>query len=173
MKPFLFLVCILNYCSSIAQPFPTLTKRIISFYNCENFYDTIDQANTIDEEFTPKSVKAYNSAIFIQKRKQIAQTIYALGKQANQNGISLMGLVEIENKMVLEALVNDPVIKKYHYQIIHFDSKDLRGVDVALIYQPAHFKPYQYKPISLSKGAHQNDFPTRDILYVKGLLTKI
>ena len=170
MKIFLFVLFSFSYHNTFAQPNSSSTKRIISFYNCENFYDTIDQKNTIDEEFTPQSVKAYNAQIFVQKRKQIAQTIYALGKQANQDGISIMGLVEIENKMVLEALVNDPIIKKYHYQIIHFDSKDLRGVDVALIYHPAHFKPYQYKPISLTMGTHQNDFPTRDILYVKGLL---
>ena len=170
MRTLLFVLLMLSYSSLTAQTSSNSTKRIISFYNCENFYDTIDQINTIDEEFTPQSVKSYNGQIFVQKRKQIAQTIYELGKQENQNGISLMGLVEIENKMVLEDLVNDPVIKKYHYQIIHFDSKDLRGVDVALIYHPAHFKPYQYKPISLSMGAHQNDFPTRDILYVKGLL---
>ena len=170
MKTYFFFLCILSHACLRAQASSNSTKRIISFYNCENFYDTIDQKNTIDEEFTPQSVKAYNAQIFVQKRKQIAQTIYALGKQANQDGISIMGLVEIENKMVLEALVNDPIIKKYHYQIIHFESKDLRGVDVALIYHPAHFKPYQYKPISLTMGTHQNDFPTRDILYVKGLL---
>ena len=170
MRTLLFVLLMLSYSSLTAQTSSNSTKRIISFYNCENFYDTIDQRNTIDEEFTPQSVKSYNAQIFVQKRKQIAQTIYELGKQANQDGISIMGLVEIENKMVLEDLVNDPVIKKYHYQIIHFDSKDLRGVDVALIYHPAHFKPYQYKPISLSMGNHQNDFPTRDILYIKGLL---
>lgn len=170
MRIFLLVIFVLTYDSLIAQPYSTSTKRIISFYNCENFYDTIDQRNTIDEEFTPQSVKAYNAQIFEQKRKQIAQTIYEVGKQEKQDGVSLMGLVEIENKMVLEDLVNDPIIKKYHYQIIHFDSKDLRGVDVGLIYHPAHFKPYQYKPISLSIGPHQNDFPTRDILYVKGLL---
>jgi len=170
MKIFLFVLFSFSYHITFAQPNSRPTKRIISFYNCENFYDTIDQRNTIDEEFTPLSIKAYNGKIFEQKRKQIAQTIYELGKQVNQDGISIMGLVEIENKMVLDALVNDPIIKKYHYQIIHFDSKDLRGVDVALIYHPAHFKPYQYKPISLNMGTHQNDFPTRDILYVKGLL---
>ena len=170
MKTYFFFLCILSHACLRAQASSNSTKRIISFYNCENFYDTIDQKNTIDEEFTPLSIKAYNGKIFEQKRKQIAQTIYELGKQVNQDGISIMGLVEIENKMVLDALVNDPIIKKYHYQIIHFDSKDLRGVDVALIYHPAHFKPYQYKPISLNMGTHQNDFPTRDILYVKGLL---
>lgn len=170
MKIFILLILMIAFYDSIAQAKPILQKRIISFYNCENYYDTIDQKNAIDEEYTPQSTKGYNTAIFIQKRKRIAQTIYELGKQVKQDGISLIGLVEIENKMVLEALVNDPLIHKYHYQIIHFDSRDYRGIDVALLYNPAHFKPFQFKPISLSEGAHQNDFPTRDILYVKGRL---
>ena len=156
--------------NAFSQPTTIVQKRIISFYNCENFYDTIDQKNIIDEEFTPNSTKAYNSRLFQLKRQQIAKTIFELGKQEEQDGISLMGLVEIENKIVLEALVKDPLIQKYHYQIIHFDSKDYRGIDVALLYHPEHFKPYQYKPISLSIKNHQTDFPTRDILYVKGQL---
>ena len=156
--------------NAFSQPTTIIQKRIISFYNCENFYDTIDQKNIIDEEFIPNSTKAYNSRLFQLKRQQIAKTIFDLGKQEKQDGISLMGLVEIENKMVLEALVKDPLIQKYHYQIIHFDSKDYRGIDVALLYHPEHFKPYQYKPISLSIKNHQTDFPTRDILYVKGQL---
>lgn len=154
------------FCQSTAP----VQKRIISFYNCENFYDTIDQKNIVDETFTPNSPKAYNSILFQHKRQQIAKTIFELGKQEQQDGISLIGLVEIENRNVLEALVKDPLIQKYHYQIIHFDSKDYRGIDVALLYHPGHFKPYQYKPIPLSIKNHQTDFPTRDILYVKGQL---
>ncbi len=161
---------IIHYTNAYTQAKERWQKRIISFYNCENYFDTIDQKNIIDEEFTPQSPKAYNQNIFQLKRKQIAKTIYELGKQEQQDGISLMGLVEIENKYVLEELVKDSLIQKYHYQIIHFDSKDYRGIDVALLYQPAHFKPYQYKPISLSIQNHSTDFPTRDILYVKGQL---
>ncbi len=154
----------------LAQVLKPEQKRIISFYNCENYYDTIDQKNILDEEFTPNSAKAYNKTIFKLKRKQIAQTIHELGKQEQQDGISLIGLVEIENKYVLEELVKDSLIQKYHYKIIHFDSKDYRGIDVALLYHPIHFVPYLYKPISLSIKNHQTDFPTRDILYVKGQL---
>jgi predicted extracellular nuclease len=158
------------YVYVLAQEVKPEQKRIISFYNCENYYDTIDQKNIIDEEFTPNSAKAYNKNIFKLKRQQIAKTIYELGKQEQQDGISLMGLVEIENKYVLEELVKDSLIRKYQYQIIHFDSKDYRGIDVALLFHPEHFKPYQYKPIPLSIKNHQTDFPTRDILYVKGQL---
>ncbi len=145
-------------------------KIVVGFYNCENFYDTINQIQVIDEDFTPESDKGYNAQRFQQKNKNIANTIYKLGLLGDGNGIAMLGLAEIENRMVLENLVQSPILKKYNYKIIHFDSKDLRGIDVGLIYNPAIFKPYIYKPFSLSINAHVKDFPTRDILYVKGTL---
>ena len=69
----------------LAQVLKPEQKRIISFYNCENYYDTIDQKNILDEEFTPNSAKGYNKTIFKLKRKQIAQTIHELGKQEQQD----------------------------------------------------------------------------------------
>ena len=145
-------------------------KLIIGFYNCENLYDTIHQRKVLDEEFLPGSNKQYGKVTFETKAKHIAQNIYALGKLENGNGAAIIGLVEIENRNVIEQLVSDPLLVKYHYQIIHFESPDPRGIDVALLYSPQHFTPYQYKPISLAQGLHEKDYPTRDILYVKGLL---
>lgn len=143
---------------------------IVCFYNCENFYDTVDQQNVIDEDFLPTSERGYTQSIYNAKTKNIATVIYKMGLLANSNGISLMGLAEIENKMVLTKLMNEPIIKKYHYKYIHFDSKDPRGVDVALIYNPVHFIPYQYKPINLTNDKYFTKYATRDILFVKGLL---
>ena len=153
-------------------------KIIIGFYNCENFYDTIDQVNVIDEDFLPKSEKKYTSKVFEIKARHLVNTFYQMGFLENENNephnlinnLAFIGLAEIENKMVLSSLINHPMLKKYHYQFIHFDSKDPRGVDVALIYNPALFKPYQYKPFSLTDASHFTKYATRDILFVKGLL---
>lgn len=90
----------------------------------------------------------------------------------NANGISLLGIAEIENENVLKKLVAEPLIKKYNYQFIHFDSKDARGIDVALMYHPQYFKPYQYRSYSLTDANHFTAYATRDILYVQGLLNK-
>jgi len=143
---------------------------IVGFYNCENFYDTTDQLKVIDEDFTPNSQKNYNSKAYAIKSNHLAKVIYGMGKMDNSNGIAIMGLVEIENKWVLEKLITEPMLQKYHYKYLHFDSKDQRGVDVALIYNPSYFEPYQYKPYSLTDAEHFNDYATRDILYVKGRL---
>jgi predicted extracellular nuclease len=120
--------------------------------------------------FLPNSEKRYTQNIYNTKSKNLATVVYNLGRIENANGIAIMGLAEIENKIVLNQLINENIIKKYHYKFIHFDSKDPRGVDVALLYNPALFVPYQYKPYNLSDEKHFNKIATRDILLVKGLL---
>ena len=160
------LVLILIY--SIQLKAQTIT---VGFYNCENFYDTTNQLKVNDEDFLPTSAKSYTSSIYAAKSNRLSKVIYALGKMDNGTGIALMGVVEIENKTVLDKLVAEPILKKYHYKYLHFDSRDLRGIDVALIYNPAFFIPYQYQPYSLTDATHFNDYATRDILYVKGTLS--
>jgi hypothetical protein len=145
-------------------------STIVGFYNCENFYDTTNQINVIDEDFLPSSLKQYNQSSYNKKSQHLARVIYKLGKLEKSDGIALFGLVEIENEAVLTKLINEPMIKKYHYKFIHFDSKDPRGVDVALIYNPTNFKLYQYRTYSLTDETHFNTYATRDILFVKGLL---
>ena len=143
---------------------------VVCFYNCENLYDTTNQANVMDEDFLPNSERGYTQLVYDKKSNNIANVIYHLGLLANPNGIALIGLAEIENKMVLTKMLNEPILKKYHYKFIHFDSRDPRGIDVALVYNPIHFTPYQYKPFSLTDETHFNHYATRDILFVKGLL---
>ena len=143
---------------------------IIGFYNCENYYDTINQVNVVDEDFLPTSEKRYSQEVYNIKSSRLANVIYKLGTIEKTDGLAMIGLAEIENKMVLNKLINEPLLQKYHYKYIHFDSKDPRGVDVALVYNPAHFIPYQYRPYSLTDQTHFNTYATRDILFVKGQL---
>jgi hypothetical protein len=157
----------------LLSPFISSSQTVIvGFYNCENFYDTIDQHNIIDEEFTPQSKKTYSQLKFQNKINHLASVINGMGQLETAKGIALLGVAEIENKMVLQQLVESPLLKKYHLKFIHFDSKDARGIDVALIYNPSFFTPYQFRPYSLTDSSHFQDFATRDILYVQGLLDK-
>ena len=179
MKNFYLNIIELILLYNIAFPFSAFTQKatpinapvtIIGFYNFENFYDTTDQLNVSDEEFLPNSTKGYNSLMYKNKSEHLASVIYSMGNLEKTNGISLLGIAEIENKNVLKKLANETFIKKYNYQFIHFDSKDIRGIDVALMYHPQHFKPYQYRSYSLSDANHFTDYATRDILYVQGQL---
>jgi len=144
--------------------------QVVAFYNCENFYDTIHQLSVNDEEFLPNSAKGYNASRYSQKTGQLSKVLFGLGQLGGNEGLALIGVAEIENQYVLEKVIQSNAIRKYQYQYIHFNSKDPRGIDVALIYQPRLFKPYQYKTYSLKDANHFQDYATRDILLVKGQL---
>ena len=144
--------------------------QVVAFYNCENFYDTTNQIIVNDEEFLPNSAKGYSASRYAQKTAQLGKVIFGLGQLGTKEGLALLGVAEIENQYVLEKVIQSNAIRKYQYQYIHFNSKDPRGIDVALIYQPRFFKPYQYKTFSLKDPNHFQDYATRDILLVKGQL---
>ena len=168
---FHFFIIALSFSSNAQYTINTATSiTIVGFYNFENFYDTTDQLQVSDEEFLPNSAKGYNSVLYNNKSMHLASVIYGMGKIENANGVSLLGIAEIENKNVLKKIADEPLIQKYHYQFIHFDSKDTRGIDVALMYHPQYFKPYQYRSYSLTDANHFINYATRDILYVQGLL---
>jgi hypothetical protein len=80
----------------------------------------------------------------------------------------LIGLAEIENQQVLEMLTSESAIKKANYKIVHYDSRDERGIDVALLYNPERFTVSSSEPLHVDLPG--NDF-TRDILYIKGKLS--
>lgn len=146
--------------------------QVVAFYNCENYYDTANQLYVNDEEFLPNSNKAYSASRYAQKTNQLGKVVFELGQLGTKEGIALLGVAEIENQFVLEKMIQSSAIKKYQYKYIHFDSKDPRGIDVALIYQPKIFTPYQYKSFSLKDENHFQNDATRDILFVKGQLAK-
>lgn len=149
---------------------PLNAMQVVAFYNCENFYDTTNQIIVNDEEFLPNSAKGYSASRYAQKTAQLGKVIFGLGQLGNKEGLALLGVAEIENQYVLEKVIQSNAIKKYQYRYIHFNSKDPRGIDVALIYQPRFFKPFQYKSYSLKDANHFQDYATRDILLVKGQL---
>ncbi|GMV78755.1 MAG: endonuclease [Chitinophagaceae bacterium] len=149
---------------------------IIAFYNLENFYDTINDPHVNDEEFTPAGVRNYNNQIYLDKVEKLATVISKIGtdekpESASPDGAAILGVAEIENENVLKDLVNNPLLKKRNYQIVHYDSKDARGVDVAMLYNPKYFQVIESKPLFVQlPGGTKDAYFTRDILWVKGKL---
>jgi predicted extracellular nuclease len=91
-----------------------------------------------------------------------------IGGYQQGNYADIVGLCEIENRKVLEDLIKQDSLKKGGYSIIHFDSPDRRGIDVALLYRKKMFKVIYSKAIPVEDIENKN-FKTRDILYVKGI----
>ena len=137
----------------------------LMFYNVENFFDPIDDPNTQDEDFTPAGDKRWTWQRLAKKRSDIAKTIIAAGEG---DAPVLVGLAEVENFLVLKQLVEQTPLAKIGYTIVHHDSPDPRGIEVALLCRNDRFK-------LLHRRFYQVTFPsgsskTREILYVKGLL---
>lgn len=169
-KLLLLFVTVLINLSMVAQ----LRKYkvcIVAFYNLENFYDTVDNPLVNDDDFTPAGVKQYSADIYMDKVNKLATIISMIGAEISPNGPALIGVAEIENDTVLNELVRDPLIRHRQYQLIHFDSKDARGIDVALLYDPKVFIPIKAMKLFVAlPGNSKEAFYTRDILYVKGQL---
>jgi len=92
-----------------------------------------------DEEFLPSGIRNYNTAIYKSKIQNLATVIAQMGADKSPDGPAILGVAEIENDTVLTDLVNHPLLKKRNYKIAHYDSKDIRGVDVAMLYNPKYF----------------------------------
>ncbi|MDX1650973.1 MAG: hypothetical protein R3277_00665 [Brumimicrobium sp.] len=144
-------------------------KRIdghpLLFYNVENLFDTIDDPTTNDDEFTPQGSLKWNSARYSQKLQNLSKVITS----ASPRNPFIIGLCEIENNSVIEDLIKTDRLDSTKYQIVHFDSPDRRGIDVALIYDSERFIALHEEAICVQLS-EDKDFLTRDILYVKGVV---
>ena len=141
----------------------TIFVTVIVFWNLENYFDPFDDAVTMDDEFTPRGEKRWNWRRFERKRNGIAKVLLAAGSYGEVPAIA--AFAEVENKMVLRQLLRETPLEKLDYDIIHRDSPDARGIDVGLIYRKSRFKPLDVRSIRVSE-----EFATRDILYVKGII---
>ncbi|MEP6467738.1 MAG: endonuclease/exonuclease/phosphatase [Parafilimonas sp.] len=171
MKTTLFIItAFLTATISFAQK-QQYTSAIIAFYNLENFYDTIDNPNINDEDFLPNGPKNYNGKVYWTKVEHLAAVISQIGTDINPDGIAMIGVAEIENDTVLNDLIHHPLLKNRNYGIVHYDSRDIRGIDVALLYNPKYFTVINSKKlyVHLPEGAKSAYF-TRDVLWVKGIL---
>jgi hypothetical protein len=146
---------------------PQYISAIVGFYNLENLFDTVDNPLIQDEEFLPTAVKKYNTTLYNKKLDNMATVISQMGTDVNPDGLALLGVVELENDTALTDLILHDKLSSRGYQYVHFDSKDSRGIDVALVYSPRYFMVLDRKsiPVDLKTG-----YNTRDILYVKGIL---
>lgn len=134
----------------------------VAFYNFENLFDTINDPVTNDEEWTPKGDQHWNSKKYRQKLENLARVLSEIGTAENPNSPTFIGGAEIENRSVLEDLVKQPKLIDKNYGIIHFDSPDKRGIDVALLYQKKQFQPTSYKNIPLY--VYKKEQPKKEIL---------
>jgi predicted extracellular nuclease len=140
----------------------------IGFWNVENLYDTINDPWKNDEEFTPGGANAWNGQRYHAKIEHLAEAISKMAIDVTPDGLALLGLCEVENKNVVQDLVNSPALKNRQYKVVHLEGPDARGIDPAFVYNPAYFKVTRSQAYRV-KLTVDSMHKTRNILVVNGL----
>jgi hypothetical protein len=145
----------------------------VAFYNVENLFDYERDEKIFDEDWTPEGKNNWTKENYEDKLKKLARVISEIGADVSGTSPAIIGLAEVENRRVLEDLVNEPALLASNYGIVHFDSPDRRGIDVALLYKKNLFNPTNFKAHELLLYDTQNTTKriyTRDQLLVSGML---
>ncbi len=156
-----FLFIILN-----TQAQQNASEYSVMFYNTENLFDVQNDSLTNDDEFTIEGARHWS---YKKLNRKIQNTAKAILSSSGWEVPVLVGLCEIENRYVLEKLIKETPLKSTPYKIIHKESPDFRGIDVALLYQAEKFYPlqYEYYPLIRKNGELMH---SREILYVSGIV---
>lgn len=138
----------------------------ILFWNLENYFDSFDNPLTADEEFTPWGAKHWTWKKFEAKRNGISKVIISSKEETGELPL-IVGFCEVENEMVLGQLLKATALSKTDYGIIHRETTDSRGIDVALLYSKNNFFPNQVRQIAVPV---QSGGTIREVLQVRGTL---
>jgi predicted extracellular nuclease len=136
------------------------------FYNVENFFDYKDDTLTDDEEFLPDSPRYWTSSAFYEKRNRIFKVLIASGEAEPPD---MIGLAEIENRFVLNQLFENSPLVKYNYEIVHKESMDARGIDVAFAFRKDKMDLISSRFYPVNYGSDEK-YHSRDILYSRVLI---
>ncbi|MDX1470204.1 MAG: endonuclease/exonuclease/phosphatase family protein, partial [Flavobacteriaceae bacterium] len=171
-KNFFLFVIIFLPTFLFAQDFKKFKIHTIAFYNLENLFDTINDPNKFDEASPMMELKSNRKEVYQKKVQNMARAIADIGSDFSNNSPVILGVSEIENREVLEDLVNNPQLRTKDYGIVHYHSPDARGIDVGLIYQKAFFKPISSRSheLRIFDDASGDRVYTRNQLLVSGKL---
>lgn len=172
------LVLLLTGCGAAKQvrrgadePARNFASYAIGFYNVENlWHPSNDPNNPNDVDFTPEGPYNWTMPKYERKLDNIARVINNMGKDHTPYGAAFIGVAEVENRQVLEDLVQRPMIANLGLKVVHGDSPDRRGIDVGALYNPNIFQLIDYKLYRYPKLEQNPNFTTRDQLRVTGLV---
>ena len=145
----------------------------VAFYNQENLFDTLHDVGKNDYEYLPDGTNKWGSLKFNHKLHNMARALADLGTDVlpKSVGCAIVGLSEVENMNALQALVDQPELKARGYKIAHIEGEDRRGVDCALMYNPALFKIRDMKLVPYVQELESDSaYKTRGFLVVSGSL---
>ncbi|WP_223032536.1 endonuclease/exonuclease/phosphatase family protein [Hanstruepera marina] len=167
-----FALLILCVTTVQAQESKKFKIHTVAFYNLENLFDTINDPSKNDEASPIMEMNTEIGEIYKKKVHNMARVISDIGVDDTKNSPVIIGVSEVENRDVLEDVVNDPLLISKDYGIVHYDSPDRRGIDVALLYQKRFFTPINTSSheLVIYDDSSRERIYTRDQLLVSGKL---
>ena len=160
-----------QFCEAYQPEVKNYIVRTVAFYNVENLFDTLNDTLVYDDDRTPNGKDKWTEVRYKKKIHDISKVLSGIGTDLTGSSPDIIGLCEIEKQEVLEALIKHPNLNSKNYGIIHFDSPDERGIDVALLYKINTFQPSSFssRRLVISNRWQERDY-TRDQLVVSGVL---
>ncbi|MEY2925329.1 MAG: hypothetical protein RLZZ337_1879, partial [Bacteroidota bacterium] len=156
---YLFIFFLITSCRTVP-----ITGIGVGFYNVENLFDTTDDPKIDDDYYLPNSRIKWDETKYQKKLEDLA---FVIAQMVDNQPPQFLGLCEVENKKVVQDLANQPKLSAANYGVVHYDSRDERGIDVAFLYNTSVFSVKTSKTYSVNLPDNDR---TRDILYVKGKL---
>lgn len=139
-----------------------MSSYYFAWWNVENLFDVENSA--LRPEWLAANLKSelkgWTSSVLSKKIANLASIIKQMN---NGTGPDVLGVCEIENENVVKLLVQALNIAGRTYKVVHHDTKDGRGIDIAFIYDSKKFsktgKLYHYEVLKRTA--------TRDIIQIE------
>ncbi len=135
----------------------------VAFWNMENFFDPFVDSTKTYNAFTEDGMQHWTKSRFYRKRNNMYKAILAMSEN---HPIGILGMCEVENEYVLNALFEQTPLKKHNYRWVHYEGPDKRGIDPAIVYSLDHFQLVESAVIPYY-NPEDTAYHSRDILYAK------
>ena len=135
----------------------------VAFWNMENFFDPFVDSTKTYNAFTEDGMQHWTKSRFYRKRNNMYKAILAMSEN---HPIGILGMCEVENEYVLNALFEQTPLKKHNYRWVHYEGPDKRGIDPAIVYSLDHFQLVESMVIPYY-NPEDTSYHSRDILYAK------
>ena len=164
-RTLLLLVVLVFCCDFVARPLSGVGSYRMAWYNVENLFDTIHQVGYDDHDYTPEGFRRWTGYKLYRKCEQLYRVLTALGEGDMP---ILVGLCEVENDTAMHRLLYRTPLWRSGYKYLITRGDDRRGINVAMLYQPAHIKVLSHCCHSVPRYRHRR--PTRQWIEAKCLL---
>lgn len=155
----------MRYCILLIMMFlsPPPDSVKVAFWNLENFFDPFVDSTRAYNEFTENGGQHWTKTRFYNKRNNIYKAILSF---SGSQPIEIMGVCEVENEFVLNAVFAQTPLKRFNYRWVHYEGPDRRGIDPAIIYSKDKFQLLYSEAIPFY-NPNDTAMVSRDILYAK------